>query len=582
MKKRFALLLTTLSLAISGCSILIERANTVEYKTNVYSLINDDDVINFDNNPGQEITYRAREGEELNPYFTISDYLSMLDPIKKPDYEFNVQSLLQMIVVTIKRPEGSLFVAQINPYSHTVVKNGNFSSALTTERDLTKTSLNLRMNETYEMVKSGNDVLSMDYKKAGYRPFSQNNKVYFPLSLLERIFSEECDIHHVFNYKRIIQFKENEDLSNKQYIVDGGEPITSNQEMKNYINDVFHDEMPEYLLKDRLATINFIMENQYGLKSTWGVDSMVNYLSKQSFYDDFLSTNATTRYAAFYKMFAYLDDGHTSPRDAIDSPWARSVEVSPYGPKVAGIYTTRAELNALRTLTPGQVYYSSDNKLAFFSFDSFTFANEAFNDDGSEKTTLSDYDSSDYDTFFYVAKMLQEIKNKGAVEDVVVDISINGGGTVGVLLKLLPLFTKNNNAEFYLRTDILPKVVQKYYISCDSNGDGEYKDDDCFGNDFKFHILTSGFSFSCGNAFPFVIQKMGVADIIGVTSGGGECAVSECYLPSGEHFYRSGAIHFGWFKDDNFVGDEGGAPVDKNISYADFYNLEHLQQVVRS
>ena len=504
----------------------------------------------------------------------------MLIPFRKAGFEFKISSNFGIFSVLVTGEEGNYFVAQINTSSKKIMMNGDFSSTLTTEPDLSKSSLTIGLKSENESTSSSPSILSMDYGKVGFRTFSNRGQYYFPLSLLERIFSNASGVYHLFNYKRIVQYTDSEQLSKKKYVEHGETIESSNAEMREYISSTFNNIMPDYLIKDRYASFLFIMEYQYGLKSTRNISSMISYLTNQSFFNDFLSTDVVKRTEAYYKTVALLDDGHTSIRDGIDFPWYQQVNVNPTGEHVKNIVAIRQRLQSQRTLTPGEVHYSNDKKLAFLSFDSFTFTFEAYEKDGSLKEGLSNYNSVDFDTFFYLTKKLNQIKEKGGVEDVVIDISCNGGGTIGILMKLIPLLSKDNSGTIYLKSD-LTKMTTKINLSCDSNNDEKYDINDCFGNDFKFHILTSGFSFSCGNAFPFFLQKCGIAEIIGVKSGGGECTVMESHLPSGETLYHSSVNHMGWYENDTFYGDEDGASVDKAVNYDDFYNLEKLQEIIK-
>jgi len=226
------------------------------------------------------------------------------------------------------------------------------------------------------------------------------------------------------------------------------------------------------------------------------------------------------------------------------------------------------------------VIYSQDGKTALFSFDSFVFgtSEQVFDSDDSIKET-----AKDYDTYFKLVDVLNNIKNRGGVENVVLDVSINGGGVVGVMLKLLALISKNNSGLVSLYDDKSAELAV-YNASVDSNNDKSYDSSDCFGNDFDFYILTSFYSYSCANAFPCSAQINGSAKIIGQTSGGGECAVAIHYLPNSQYVYHSSNLHLGHYNEslDKFTGFEAGAtpdidmPIDQN-----FYSVESLNTAIR-
>ena len=523
------------------------------------------------------ISYEYLKDEKLLPYFSIDDYLSLYNPYLKDNYSIDVSESSLDTSVRVTQGEETIFMMAIEPSYQIVMENGDFSSAFVFDKDYSKSSLFIGNKTEYEIANVPTSMRTFTYKNMGFYTYRKGGHTYYPLSLLECIFSSYANVYHLFNYNRLIQYSEYKDLTDTTYKVDGVE-FTAYKEMKKYIDENL-STMPMYLRKDRKASFLFTLENQYGLKYTRNIKSMTKYLEEQDFFADFLSEDNLKRNEAYYKTFELLDDGHTSIRDHADFPY-REGEFNQRGTHLTRMLAVRQELSTQRALAPGEVYYSTDEKLAFFTFDSFSFAEYAYQEDGKTlKDTLSNYHSEDYDAFFYFVKLLNQIKDKGGVTDVVIDISTNGGGTVGVMTKLLSLLSKRNTSRIYVQLDVT-NMVQQMTTSVDSNNDGEYDLTDVFGNDFNFHILTSEFSFSCGNAFPFYAKENGIADIIGVKSGGGECAVGESYLPSGEHYYHSSNLHIGWLYDDEFVGDEAGVAVDIPVEYKDFYDLDKLQSLV--
>ena len=576
--KRKIVFAALFTLVLSGCTIDRSVTNVELVNDRLYSFIlKDEEVISFNQANTTEISYYVVQNEPLNPYFSLKDYFSLYEPIKNSYYTFDVsKSGYNTIVKVTDLRDQALFAAQINTLYKEFYVSGDFSEALKNAKDYSRSSLQLRARTEYKIEKNPSDVIGMNYHKAGYKSFTRDGVDYFPLSLLESAIGPNAGVRHLFNYKRLIQFDDAEQLSKQKYIVDGVE-TTAYEEMSSYIKNIMIT-MPKYLINDRKSAFDFIIENLYGLKYTRNINSMVDYLSNQSFYSDFYSSDSWTRREAYNKVFALLDDGHTSTRDTAEYPWYENTSTIPYGSHVLNLYNTRETLSKMRNLTPGKPYYSSDEQLAFVSFDSFTFAENAYDEDGTMKD-LADYNSEAFDSYFYLAEMLRQIKEKGTVKDVVIDISQNGGGIVGVLFKILPLLSKDNYASFYIKSTAMD-MVQKYMLACDSTGEGLFDKNDCYGNDFNFYLLTSGFTFSCANAFAFFAKKNGIAKIIGERSGGGECTVAENYLPSGEHFYHSGHNHIGWYENSSFEGDEPGVEVDIAVEYENYYNVDALKRII--
>lgn len=93
-------------------------------------------------------------------------------------------------------------------------------------------------------------------------------------------------------------------------------------------------------------------------------------------------------------------------------------------------------------------------------------------------------------------------------------------------------------------------------------------------DDVTFYIITSKFSFSCGNAFPFYARANGLAKIIGQSSGGGECCVFGFNFPSGQGLGYSSPYHLGYYNtnDNKYYGDEAGAATTYSVD-SSWYEL---------
>ena len=96
----------------------------------------------------------------------------------------------------------------------------------------------------------------------------------------------------------------------------------------------------------------------------------------------------------------------------------------------------------------------------------------------------------------------------------------------------------------------------------DTNLDGKFDAQDGFGGQYDFYILTSGCSYSCGNALPFFAQSDGLAKIIGEQPGGGDCAVAPFLDAYGHIADMSGYMKLGRMSDGQFISDEHAVNVD--------------------
>ena len=314
---------------------------------------------------------------------------------------------------------------------------------------------------------------------------------------------------------------------------------------------------------------------------------MREYINNTVYADKFLAKSPEERGAAYAILLSLLNDAHTG------------YSASSYLGENLGMFGTRYSqnlfgdrivtnqiLSSLRTAElekngdgtkPTTVRYSQDGKVAYFSFDEFQVGKYYESGDLSENQL-------GVDTFRLFIKNLNEIRDykraegaeKGTVETVVIDDSLNGGGYVAVMGKLLALLSKNNYAKLYLKNDN-SGLVYKYEFSVDINNDGQYDDKDCFGQYFRFVIITTPYSFSCGNAFPYYAAWLELATIAGYKSGGGECTVDSIVFPFGNGMNHSSNFHIGSYDENTkvFVGDEEGASPKFPLTF-NFYDIEKV------
>ena len=329
------------------------------------------------------------------------------------------------------------------------------------------------------------------------------------------------------------------------------------------------------------------MDNYYGIAKEKGIKSMSDYFETFKEADLFTSEDGATRGSAYYKAIQMLNDLHSGysyssyfsefPKDDGSAKYTQT------------FYSNRTDLQLLLTamrsdhikkyndanstdVVQTDVRYSRDGKYAYFSFDAF----DTFHYYGTE-TTIPE-ETLLADTYYLFVKNLNEAKARGA-KRVIIDDSLNGGGYVDLMGKLLALMSKDNKSEMFIRDDANGSIL-KMTTRVDSNKDGVYDERDCFGNDFEFYIVTSNYSYSCGNAFPFYAYQNGLAKMIGQKSGGGECCVFGYTFPTGQGLSYSSPYHIGYYNATNntFLGDEGGAIV-KYASGNSFYELYDVDLV---
>ncbi|MCR5733381.1 MAG: S41 family peptidase [Lachnospiraceae bacterium] len=187
-----------------------------------------------------------------------------------------------------------------------------------------------------------------------------------------------------------------------------------------------------------------------------------------------------------------------------------------------------------------------------------------------------------------VAALLSDLNKANEdpdIKNVIIDLTNNGGGANNIMAFFIALLTGKSELHCYDRVTKQPYTIR--YIA-DTLLDGSFDTSAVFESlDLNLAIMTTGNSFSCGNAAPAICKDAGIP-IIGETSGGGTCMVIPLILPEGEVCQ----ISAGFAIMVNEAGEdvEDGIPVDADLvyyseegekDYSDLYDLDVLSDVMK-
>ena len=582
MKKSITTLLILPALLLSSCFSFTNKESE-EREIKVYDL--DNIANNADIEDGYQTTITARfvKGEDYIPYLNPKDYFSLYEPHFKESIISEIEKEGSSIVWTVREGKDYLFVAEFSMSYHAVLIAGSLQPAYRdddNQQDLE--ALNYAINTEYTTEDSASSYAT--YYFSSIDCFKNNGEWYVPLGLLDLIFSGDTDIYYFYNYAHIFSTKSADNFAARSF-KDGDNTYTVDSQMKSMVKET---TMPYYLRKYNAALFLFLMNNFYGLKEEKGISAMSKFYKTNGIYDDLKSADSATRAQAYADALDIFDDNHTALVSTNDAwgeqdfnPRRLSTGIRSRSILRSTLNTTRdayyASLYPDQEVEPGdEIVYSQDGKTAMYMFDSFIFTTgDVLNGDDLDRLYKED-------SYMNLVHVFEEIKSKGTVKNIILDISTNGGGTVGVMLKLLALLSKDNHTKITYFDSPTGQVVSMI-CNVDTNQDGEYDEKDVYGNDFNFYILTSDCSFSCGNAFPCVAKLEGNAKIIGQKSGGGECAISIHYLPNSQYVYHSSNLHLGYYDADKnvFTGFEKGATPDIEIkNTSDFYDIEKLNSLI--
>ncbi|MDL2291979.1 S41 family peptidase [Acholeplasma sp. OttesenSCG-928-E16] len=170
----------------------------------------------------------------------------------------------------------------------------------------------------------------------------------------------------------------------------------------------------------------------------------------------------------------------------------------------------------------------------------------------NDKTLVVYFTGFDGQTLSDIKDGLKEYKN--TVENIVIDLSYNTGGNLGVTIELLGFLTDGMVPISYKNpTDLSTTTAQYKKTALNTTR----------ALSVNWYILTSKVTFSAANLMTFIAKDNNLATIIGDKSSGGACAIAYEVLPDGTMIVMSGTFKL---TDDNYDSIEYGIDVDYQMN----------------
>ncbi len=287
---------------------------------------------------------------------------------------------------------------------------------------------------------------------------------------------------------------------------------------------------------------------------------------------DLLSTDTATYDTALEKfLMGYIDDGHTVYHEP--SMYQSYASISQYknllrsfaGPRIKALNDIGAARKKDRAAAGGKmgVFYVKDGndekeKMAVIVFDNF------LQDNPGNLTDLEKIAGAN--TYWFLTKAFEDIANYTDVKNVVIDLSCNGGGVIQQCMLAL-CFLRDTDEFFMAEKNHLDNSIAKFYFNINTGSATSLK------KNYNFYVLTSGYSFSCGNFFPAVCHYQLGVPIVGQKSGGGGGVVKPTQTSDGALFQTSASAEMCAIDaNGNYVCIDAGVPVDLEVPYDKFYS----------
>ena len=444
----------------------------------------------------------------------------------------------------------------------------------------------------------------LDFSKYSIDLHDDGSNVYFPFATLADIYSD-CNFHNAAYHDDLVVVSTKLDI----YSIN---TIAPEFAAKPYQRT----EVTADMAKFRYQELCFVFDNLYGYPGRTileqngmaekGFDATLDVVQNGKVVKKLLQSTNNMDFAWGRMATQYLinDGGHTDfmamaglPENIEGDYVARLMTSAANYPEAYAMYqewvkkdiersTTNTQLSSLREQAYGDdVLYkvNSAKTTAVIIINSFMDMDEAAwkkyyasqKTDADWQELMKSYKKDVFVGFLYG---LQQAKADG-VKNLVLDISVNGGGSCDIVGADVAILRKNRMVQFWSQ-DALEgnNKIATYYV--DSNFDGVFdeKDDtnpkfDCSG--MNIGVLCSKVAFSCGHQFPTLMKDYGFP-IMGERSGGGTCCIQVMQTADGQNFmistYRDRST------DKVFANTDAGITPNEGYAfgYDHFYDLDFL------
>lgn len=333
---------------------------------------------------------------------------------------------------------------------------------------------------------------------------------------------------------------------------------------------------------EALAHFNYVelclsLQFNYGLKNAHNIPSFGTLFELTGMEDRLMSPNAEEANIALYDVVSgHIDDLHTSFRSA--SPYAGNIQIQP---TIESVAMKNMRDNVIAYYTASSEFYPESRpnyeeigNTAYVTFDRFEYDGENDYYGGYEKGDLVK------DTIGLIMHAQKQITRENSpIENVVIDLSTNLGGTVDAAVYTIAWFLGECTLSL---ADAINGALSTTTYKIDTNCDRVFDEKDTVAHLNRYCII-SPISFSCGNLVPAVFKNSSEVTLLGRRSGGGACAVQPLITADGTLWQISGKLQLSTLINGSYYDVDKGVEPDITLTkLQNFYNREKLTEYLNN
>ena len=400
---------------------------------------------------------------------------------------------------------------------------------------------------------------------------SEGGECYVPLQTIS-------DVLMGFSYVNIYY--------NGEIAVIGSPDVLGSSDSLTPLGELYYSVEPhdrsETMARFAYDELCLAMDTFYGLKESHGIESFDELADDTGLKPALSGTDPVQADAALYQLLElHLDDIHTgfnlpSPLSGIDAGNSFPDELG------EGLCSLRYNQQFITYAKAGMAVYHDHipryeefGNTAYITFNHFDEIPE--DEDYYENPPTEDVHNA-IGVMLYAYQQIT--RENSPIENVVLDLSLNGGGRATSAVFTLAAFLGNGSIS--IRDALSGSLVTGNYQT-DMNLDGKIDEGDLGLTDKNLFCIESPVSFSCANLVTNEFKHSNAVTLIGRTSGGGTCFVQSMSTADGACFQMSGPIQMSFLKNGSFYNNDQGAEPDfPLIKPASFYDREALTEFINT
>ena len=340
-----------------------------------------------------------------------------------------------------------------------------------------------------------------------------------------------------------------------------------------------YGDMSEDLAWYNYCELCLALDHLYGLKDIHDITSFDQIFTETGYRHDLCSTDPNVADGALLDfIYYYLDDLHSGYQAySYRTEEAQTIGGAGLASRLSDsdgeIYMTARE-HADHEITT----YEEVGNTAYVTFDSFDILRSPEEYYEEEIEVETDPAAEPLDTVALLIYAHEQIcRENSPIENVVIDLSLNGGGAIDAAAFVAAWFL--GEGALSIRSSLTGAVSTGIYRG-DTNLDGKFDDKDTV-SDKNLYCIISPYSFSCGNLLPNILKASHRVTLLGQTSGGGSCSVLPLSTASGSLFQISSPNRMSYMKNGSYYDIDTGIDPDCLIVKPDnFYDREALTEYI--